>query len=284
MRVHYCSLRTKFDINVNEPHVLKWMKYAMSKRFNGFRSALHKKLQAYATKEEALQNRPEEIEDLDDWIYLCDLFSSEKFQAPPQTYSKNRSKLRCNHCSGSKNFIQHKKEKAKQLGESVGPVQLFHDTRWSVEKRWVNEQARDLYEKMIEMLDETQTGESERTEAEICEEVLGKASSFNKNFAFCVTKQHDTSNVTKLRGIVEQQQNRIKDLEEQLILFDQQKEKIKLLEEQEEKLFEMLTHMTIATVHVQPATKPTRQPSPSPTADESSSFATTTSKASTSNV
>ncbi|XP_031278653.1 uncharacterized protein LOC116137104 isoform X2 [Pistacia vera] len=250
MRVHYCSLRTKFDINVNEPHVLKWMKYAMSKRFNGFRSALHKKLQAYATKEEALQNRPEEIEDLDDWIYLCDLFSSEKFQAPPQTYSKNRSKLRCNHCSGSKNFIQHKKEK----------------------------------EKMIEMLDETQTGESERTEAEICEEVLGKASSFNKNFAFCVTKQHDTSNVTKLRGIVEQQQNRIKDLEEQLILFDQQKEKIKLLEEQEEKLFEMLTHMTIATVHVQPATKPTRQPSPSPTADESSSFATTTSKASTSNV
>ncbi|XP_031264311.1 uncharacterized protein LOC116122624 [Pistacia vera] len=138
-------ITTKFDIDVTEPHVLKWLKHKLCKRFNSFRSALHKKFKAYATKEEALQNRPEEIKDPDDWIYLCDLFSSEKFQARSKTYSENRSKMRCNHRGGSKNFIQHKKEKAQQVGESVGPIQLFHDTRWSAEKGWINEQARELY-------------------------------------------------------------------------------------------------------------------------------------------
>ncbi|XP_031262438.1 uncharacterized protein LOC116120612 [Pistacia vera] len=100
---------------------------------------LHKKFKAYGTKEKALQNRPKEIKDPDDWIYLCDIFSNEKLQARSKTYSENQAKMRCNYRGGSKNFIQHKKEKGNQPEESVGPVQLFHDTLW------INEQARELY-------------------------------------------------------------------------------------------------------------------------------------------
>ena len=83
---------------------------------------------------------------------------------------------------------------------------------------------------MIELQEETQAGESEKTEAEICEEVLGKASGFNKNFAFSQIEHQSTAAEAELRCIVQQQENKIKQLEDQLILFDQQKEKIKSLE------------------------------------------------------
>ena len=52
----------------------------MSKRFNSFRNAMHKRFKEYPSKAQALQNRPEEIKNQEDWIYLCDLFASEKFK------------------------------------------------------------------------------------------------------------------------------------------------------------------------------------------------------------
>ncbi|XP_031270919.1 uncharacterized protein LOC116129280 [Pistacia vera] len=135
---------------------------------------------------------------------------------------------------------------------------------------------------MIELQDETQAGESEKTEAEICEEVLGKASGFNQNFAFSQTEHHSTAAKVELRCIVQQQENEIKQLEEQLILFDQQKEKIKSLEQQQFVLLEMMKQLTIALELQQSGKAPTRQPLPSPTDEDSSSSATAISKIKTS--
>ncbi|XP_031248188.1 uncharacterized protein LOC116105964 isoform X2 [Pistacia vera] len=65
----------------------------------------------------------------------------------------------------------------------------------------------------------------------------------------------------------------IKELEEQFILFDQQKQKIKMLEEQHFQMLEMLKQITIAAAYFQRARAPTRLPSPSPTDEMSSSSA-----------
>ncbi|XP_031248191.1 uncharacterized protein LOC116105964 isoform X5 [Pistacia vera] len=68
-------------------------------------------------------------------------------------------------------------------------------------------------------------------------------------------------------------QIQIKELEEQFILFDQQKQKIKMLEEQHFQMLEMLKQITIAAAYFQRARAPTRLPSPSPTDEMSSSSA-----------
>ncbi|XP_031268293.1 uncharacterized protein LOC116126768 [Pistacia vera] len=136
-------------------------------------------------------------------------------------------------------------------------------------------------EKMIELQDKTQAGESEKTEAEICEEVPGKSSGFNQNFAFSHTEHHDTAIEAELGCIVQQQENKIKQLEEQLVLVDQQKEKIKSFEQQQFVLLEIMKQLTIALELQQSDKAPTRQPSPSPIVEDSSSSATAISKKAT---
>ena len=81
---------------------------------------------------------------------------------------------------------------------------------------------------------------------------------------------------------MQQQENKIKQLEEQLILFDQQKEKIKTLEQQQFVLLEMMKQLTIALELEKYDKAPTRQHLPSRTDEDSSSSATTISNTATS--
>lgn len=77
---------TKFDIDTNQPHVVRFLNGAMARRFKGFKYFLKKKFTQYSNLSEALQNRPEEVVNEEDWDYLCKRFDSDLFKQRSEIY------------------------------------------------------------------------------------------------------------------------------------------------------------------------------------------------------
>lgn len=68
----------KFDIDINQPHVIRFLNGAMALRFKGFKY-LKKKYMEFSNLAEALQNRLEVVNQ-EDWDYLYKRFGSDLFK------------------------------------------------------------------------------------------------------------------------------------------------------------------------------------------------------------
>ncbi|KAF4391146.1 hypothetical protein F8388_009568 [Cannabis sativa] len=74
--------------------------------------------------------------------------------------SKNRAKVSFMHSGGTKSFIQYlHEEKSKQsIGDEVqqqtmkcGEIEMFRKTHYTIENGWINEIAKEKYNKMVEL-------------------------------------------------------------------------------------------------------------------------------------
>ncbi|KAL6335763.1 hypothetical protein AAG906_039526 [Vitis piasezkii] len=169
--------REKFALDLTQEHVKKSLEKQLSDRFRNWRCDLHKHFKKFPTVVEAKRNPHESVSNQEDWDYLCDRFSSEEF--------KVKSKMPFHHRGGSRSFIQHGLQVSTENGEMVGQIELFKLVHWKSQDGWINQEARDYYEKMLELQRQPIVeGVVAMTEAEICERVLGQKSGYVKGLGF----------------------------------------------------------------------------------------------------
>lgn len=110
----------------------------------------------------------------------------------------------------------------------VGQIELFKLVHWKSQDGWINQEARDYYEKMLELQRQPiAEGAVAMTEAEICERVLGQKSGYVKGLGFgpkpiSFSKSRPSSSeheielehrLVETQLLVETQQDRIDQLE-----------------------------------------------------------------------
>ncbi|RVW51303.1 hypothetical protein CK203_075479 [Vitis vinifera] len=179
------TMKEKFALDLTQEHVKKSLEKQLSDRFRNWRCDLHKHFKKFPTVVEAKRNPHESVSNQEDWDYLCDRFSSEEFKRRSAINSVNRSKMPFHHRGGSRSFIQHGLQVSTENGEMVGQIELFKLVHWKSQDGWINQEARDYYEKMLELQRQPiAEGAVAMTEAEICERVLGQKSGYVKGLGF----------------------------------------------------------------------------------------------------
>lgn len=71
---------TRYDIDMSLLMVHKYMHKTFQSCFANFRFKLKTYFETFSTKEEALQNRHIEFKFDEEWVFLCNYFSSENFK------------------------------------------------------------------------------------------------------------------------------------------------------------------------------------------------------------
>ncbi|KAL0921175.1 hypothetical protein M5K25_008222 [Dendrobium thyrsiflorum] len=140
----------KIDLSIEESHVKECVMHTMSKRFSDFRSKAYvhyKKLGGgmLARKKpyKELMERP------DDWIWLCNFFESETFKKKSESNSRNRSMLKFVHRMGTKSLVAHLYE------QKLSRIKLYKEEFTDKEKKWVSEDCRAKYSKIIKCQQKT---------------------------------------------------------------------------------------------------------------------------------
>ncbi|XP_062009120.1 uncharacterized protein LOC133725758 isoform X4 [Rosa rugosa] len=168
----------KFNLS-HESHVDEAIEKHMIRYFTTWRYNLHKKFQKYESVEEAMENRPEDVEE-DDWNYLiANLWQDQKWLKTSEKNKTNRDKLEITHCAGTKAFSRLRTENRNpETGEEIGRIDLFKLTRYSEKKSaWVGDTAKNAFEEMKNLQNEPQMNEKSgeiMSEDEIYDEVLSK--------------------------------------------------------------------------------------------------------------
>ncbi|XP_062012556.1 uncharacterized protein LOC133729103 isoform X2 [Rosa rugosa] len=170
--------REKFKLS-NESHVDEAIEKHMMRYFTTWRYNLRKKFLKYDSIEEAVENRPEDVEE-EDWNYLiANLWQDGKWLETSEKNRKNRDKLEITHCAGTKAFSRLRTENRNlENGEEVGRIDLFKLTRYSEKKSaWVGDTAKNAFEEMKNLQNEPQMNEETgeiMSEDEIYDKVLSK--------------------------------------------------------------------------------------------------------------
>ncbi|KAF3325381.1 Plant transposase (Ptta/En/Spm family) [Carex littledalei] len=133
-----------WDLKDDESTKQKILKIA-GQRYKTWRSNLAATYRAYATDEERLKHKPEELS-MDDWKHLIYYFGTEKFKKKSETNSANRGKRKFNHSCGSKSFSQMSYEnRDKDTQEEPNDLNLWLITH-SKGGKWLDAASKELYE------------------------------------------------------------------------------------------------------------------------------------------
>ena len=73
-------LKDKFALKLTQDHVKRSLEKQLADRFRNWRCDMHKHLKKLETVEEDKRHTYESVSNHEDWDYLCDLFSSEKYK------------------------------------------------------------------------------------------------------------------------------------------------------------------------------------------------------------
>ncbi|KAK9217935.1 hypothetical protein WN943_006567 [Citrus x changshan-huyou] len=221
--------QSKFDIDLNLPHVRRCVNNIMGGRYRDMRHWMYDHYLDYPSFEEALKHSYPGICP-DDWAWLChNIYNSASFQTQSTKNKANRAKLPYVHCGGSRPFVNYLEDDMVD-----GEIELFRVTHFSKTKGWVNEVAHLNHDQMVEIQQQQQTDPEEAkplTQREICIEVLGKKSGYFRGLGNGPrpTSNHgvDTSEADRLHGIISSQQSR---LDSQDVELQEQKKTIDQLE------------------------------------------------------
>ncbi|GAY60825.1 hypothetical protein CUMW_205140, partial [Citrus unshiu] len=196
-QVLFERLLSKFEIDLNLPHVRRCVNNIMGGRYRDMRHWMYDHYLDYPSFEEALKHSYPGICP-DDWAWLChNIYNSASFQTQSTKNKTNRAKLPYVHCGGSRPFVNYLEDDMVD-----GEIELFRVTHFSKKKGWVNEVAH-----------------------------LNHKSSYFRGLGNGPhpTSNHgiDTSEVDRLHGIISSQQSR---LDSQDVELQEQKKTIDQLE------------------------------------------------------
>lgn len=179
-------LLSKFDLDMSKTYITKYVHEIMGQRYRTYRYDLHQHFKQFETVEEARLHPPDDVTQ-EDWDYLCNLFSLEKFKKRATINSENREKLPFNHRGGSKPFAFHRQHNSMSVatGELQGEVELFRATHYNESKGWINDTAKSRYEEMRKLQEQsTQDGDTPISDLEITQRVLGKRSGYIRGLGY----------------------------------------------------------------------------------------------------
>ncbi|XP_026441503.1 uncharacterized protein LOC113340592 [Papaver somniferum] len=172
----------KFELDITRPSIKKYLNDCMARRYSNYRTQMSAHFKKFETIEEA-RLKPFENVSPENWLWLCDHFSSEKFKKRSAAGLNNRKQVEYNHCGGSRAF-QVRLEKKKVLGVQASKIQTFHDTHTHIkegQRVWISETAHVQYDKMVEMYEQGIVGGGTPDENEIYDEVLKRKSKRHRN-------------------------------------------------------------------------------------------------------
>ncbi|WKA04877.1 hypothetical protein VitviT2T_022874 [Vitis vinifera] len=141
---------------MSKTYITKYVHEIMGQHYRTYRYDLHQHFKQFETVEEARLHPPDDVTQ-EDWDYLCNLFSLEKFKKRATINSEICEKLPFNHRGGSKPFAFHRQHNSMSVatGELQGEVELFRATHYNESKGWINDTTKSRYEEMLfEILDE----------------------------------------------------------------------------------------------------------------------------------
>ncbi|KAL6520794.1 hypothetical protein OROHE_016975 [Orobanche hederae] len=113
---------------------------------------------------------------MENWLAVCDRVESKKFKERSFTNQANRECLAFPHTSGRRSCVS-------LFRKMVEPseIELWRTNHVDKNGKFVNDKAKETYEKMIELKNTTVLeGETTMTEAEILEVILGHRSGYKK--------------------------------------------------------------------------------------------------------
>ncbi|XP_038895320.1 uncharacterized protein LOC120083572 isoform X2 [Benincasa hispida] len=138
------QLLNQFDVDISQPHIKRYIYYEIGNRFKDYRWTLYKHYQKYADPVEARRN-PYKYTTTDDWNILCDRWESSSWKEKSARNKVSRSKIRFNHCGGSKSFLSRRVDKGKEDGTYISLIEVFYETHCSASKGWVDQAAKEAY-------------------------------------------------------------------------------------------------------------------------------------------
>ncbi|KAL6565741.1 hypothetical protein OROHE_004796 [Orobanche hederae] len=114
---------------------------------------------------------------MENWLAVCDRVESQKFKEGSFTNQANRECLAFPHTSGRRSCVSLFKKMVEP-----SEIELWRTNHVDKNGKFVNDKAKETYEKMIELKNTTVLeGETTMTEAEILEVILGHRSGYKKS-------------------------------------------------------------------------------------------------------
>ncbi|XP_042962028.1 uncharacterized protein LOC122296414 isoform X1 [Carya illinoinensis] len=171
-------VRADFIVEWEKENHRKTVIDQLRRRFNSFHYDLHKIFLGYGSTKVALA-RGTELVDHAVWRKLCMRWGSKEFKALSLQNKANRGKQLTNHTAGRKSFVRILEEQREGVNNLV---EFFKETRWSKKKNgFVTDMSEELYEKMVEKLNEMQPEErTKEAAAAVFREVLGRRSGYER--------------------------------------------------------------------------------------------------------
>ncbi|RZC80054.1 hypothetical protein C5167_042632 [Papaver somniferum] len=174
--------KEKFELDTTRPSIKKYLNDCMARRYSNYRTQMSAHFKKCKTIEEARSKSFENVSQ-ENWLWLCNHFSSMKFKKRSAAGTNNRKQVEYNHCGGSRAF-QVRLEKKKLLGVQAAKIQTFYDTHMHIkedQRVWISETAHVQYDKMVEMHEQGIVAGGTPDENEIYDEVLQRKSKRHRN-------------------------------------------------------------------------------------------------------
>ncbi|KAI3890685.1 hypothetical protein MKW92_017293 [Papaver armeniacum] len=201
----------KFELDIMRPSIKKYLNDCMGRRYSNYRTQMSAHFKKSKTIEEA-RSKPFENVSAENWLWLCDHFSSDKFKKRSVAGSNNRKQVEYNHCGGSRAF-QVRLEKKKVLRVQAAKIQTFYDTHTHLkegQRVWISETAHVQYDRMVELHEQGIAAGGTPDENEIYDEVLKRKSKRHRN------RRLSDEEIEELFALLATKDDKIKQCEDQV--------------------------------------------------------------------
>ncbi|KAI3912919.1 hypothetical protein MKW98_008331, partial [Papaver atlanticum] len=196
-------VKDKFELDITRPSIKKYLNDCMARRYSNYMTQMSAHFKKCKTIEEA-RSKPFENVSLENWLWLCDHFSSGKIRSAAG--SNNRKHVKYNHCGGSRVF-------QVLLGVQAAKIQTFQETHTHIkegQRVWISETAHVQYDKMVEMHEQGIVAGGTPDENEIYDEVLEKKSKRRRN------RRLSDEEIEELFALLATKDDKIKQCEDQV--------------------------------------------------------------------
>ncbi|OMO89261.1 Transposase, Ptta/En/Spm, plant [Corchorus olitorius] len=178
-------LNNKFQMKMDDEYVKKSVLSILQKLSRNQRYKLHKHFKKFPPTEVARQNKHVDGNlTQENWDSLCDLFCDPEYQKRCEQNAKACNSVTMIHNQGSRAFVASRYRLRKEEQEP-DRIEFFKATHFSEAKGWSTTAAKNAYEEMIQMLNETpEEGKEPMKVDEIMDKVLGTSPGYVKGLGY----------------------------------------------------------------------------------------------------
>ncbi|KAL3619006.1 hypothetical protein CASFOL_037234 [Castilleja foliolosa] len=176
-------MQIHLDVNMDKPGVRQCVIERLKNSSRQQRYRLHVHYKKFGNVREAKRNKPDSVNDQQQWEILCDHFNSPEFQHQSEANSNNRKKMQAKHVTGRTPFTIIQNEISLKNGD-CDMIELYKYTHANVKGKWSSAVAKKNWEQMNKLRDLYAAEGVEKREQEIVTEVVGRANGYIKGLGY----------------------------------------------------------------------------------------------------